>query len=381
MSISIAAKTVRLAGLVAFAVLVAEAGAFLGFNLFATERLAIHWRVETNAALSELTPVAIQRFQEQFYDPVLGWVFHEKTTVLPYAQFDANGARVDVLAGAPGVVAAYGDSFTFGEDVENDETWPHFLAEALGVQVANFGVAGYGPDQALLRLRGHLEEGRVPEVVILGVMSENIARVVNVWRKVYTGGEALNFKPVLVVDQGVPRWVPNPLGQPVTVESVRQAIKNSSPNDFWADQNQRRPAVPHFPYLVTAFDTLTYLSFRVVRWQDLWQQDQPLEVLRAIVAEFVLLSQTYSFDPVILMIPMAEDLRFHEANQPATYAHVLEEFRREYEGQLVVVDTLDEDFEASRYQLRPYQGHTSAYGNQVISAAIVNRLSAFNVVP
>ncbi len=381
MSNSVAAKIVRLAGLVAFVVLVAEAGAFLGFKLFATERLTVHWRVETNAALSDLTPIAIQRFQEQFYDPVLGWVFHEKTTVLPYAQFDADGARVDVLAGAPGVVAAYGDSFTFGEDVENDETWPHYLAEALGVQVANFGVAGYGPDQALVRLRGHLEEGRVPEVVILGVMSENIARVVNVWRKVYTGGEALNFKPILVIDQEVPRWVPSPLGQPVVVESVRQAIEISKSNDFWADQNQRRPAVPHFPYLVTAFDTLAYLSFRAVRWQDLWQQDQPIEVLRAIIDEFVLLSRRYSFVPVIVMIPMAEDLRFHEANQPATYAHVLEEIRLEYEGRLVAVDTLDEDFDASRYQLRPFQGHTSAYGNQVISAAIVRRLSASEVDP
>ena len=95
------------------------------FKFYATERLARHWRVDPSAAVASLTPVSIQRYQEQFFDPVLGWSFHEETTAFPYAAFDATGARVDSVDGPTGRIAAYGDSFTFGEGAGYDETWPH----------------------------------------------------------------------------------------------------------------------------------------------------------------------------------------------------------------------------------------------------------------
>ena len=50
-----------------------------------------------------------------------------------------------------------GDSFTFGEDVGDDETYSHHLEQLLpGTEVINLGVHGYGHDQMLIYLR---EEG------------------------------------------------------------------------------------------------------------------------------------------------------------------------------------------------------------------------------
>ena len=53
-------------------------------------------------------------------------------------------------------VALVGDSFTFGLEVSYEQSWGARLEQALGgdVQVLNFGVDGYGVDQAYFATRG-----------------------------------------------------------------------------------------------------------------------------------------------------------------------------------------------------------------------------------
>jgi lysophospholipase L1-like esterase len=65
-------------------------------------------------------------------------------------------------------VETFGDSFTFGDEVSDEETYPHFLQKRLpGSEVLNFGVSGYGHDQMLLFFRS---EGRAfrPDWVVVG---------------------------------------------------------------------------------------------------------------------------------------------------------------------------------------------------------------------
>lgn len=73
-------------------------------------------------------------------------------------------------------ILVFGDSFTFGEEVDDAETYCHDLEEMLpGVEVLNFGVHGYGHDQMLL----YLEEEGVkyhPDVVLLGFISDDMLR-------------------------------------------------------------------------------------------------------------------------------------------------------------------------------------------------------------
>jgi len=73
-----------------------------------------------------------------------------------------------------------GDSFTFGDEVSDDETYSHYLQQLLPqAEVINMGVHGYGHDQMLLLLK---QEGLKyqPDIVILGFlgldMSRNILR-------------------------------------------------------------------------------------------------------------------------------------------------------------------------------------------------------------
>jgi hypothetical protein len=73
-------------------------------------------------------------------------------------------------------VLVFGDSFTFGENVSDQDTYPAQLEAVLGnAEVLNFGVHGYGHDQMLLYLR---EEGLRyrTDIVVLGFVAADVER-------------------------------------------------------------------------------------------------------------------------------------------------------------------------------------------------------------
>ena len=70
-------------------------------------------------------------------------------------------------------VLILGDSYTFGLEVSDNETYPYYLQQLLPQsEIMNFGVSGYGHDQMLIYLQ---EEGVKyhPDIVILGFHESN----------------------------------------------------------------------------------------------------------------------------------------------------------------------------------------------------------------
>jgi hypothetical protein len=79
-------------------------------------------------------------------------------------------------------IVVLGDSFTFGEEVGDEETYSHVLQELLPqAEVLNFGVHGYGHDQMLLYLQ---EEGLryKPDLVLLGFLTVDMERNILAFR-------------------------------------------------------------------------------------------------------------------------------------------------------------------------------------------------------
>lgn len=73
-------------------------------------------------------------------------------------------------------ILALGDSFTFGECVNDSNSYPAYLQQLVEAsEVINAGVHGWGHDQMLLRLQ---TEGNTyaPDVVILGCFNADLAR-------------------------------------------------------------------------------------------------------------------------------------------------------------------------------------------------------------
>jgi hypothetical protein len=101
----------------------------------------------------------------------------------------------------PGVlrVAAFGDSFVYSSEVSNGAAWAAIIeSQDSDIEVLNYGVGGYGVDQAYLR---YLHEGADlrPHVVILGFTTDDLGRVVNVYRRFVDARDGVLFKPRFIL--------------------------------------------------------------------------------------------------------------------------------------------------------------------------------------
>lgn len=123
------------------------------------------------------------------FDPLLGWTLQENLRGVMLGsrkkawEVNSNsrgqrGTKEYSLERDPSVerIVAVGDSFTFGECVDDPEAFTAQL-EAMSPrrEVLNLGVHGYGHDQQLLRLRTEGKRFR-PDIVLLGFFRSDIGR-------------------------------------------------------------------------------------------------------------------------------------------------------------------------------------------------------------
>ena len=112
-----------------------------------------------------------------------------------------------------------------GSEVNNTATWEYQLEERdARFEVLNFGVGAYGLDQAYLRylldgVRFH------SDIVVIGFMSENINRNLNVFRPFYSSMYATNIytKPRFSLENGNLLLLKNPL---TTVDGYMRLVTN-----------------------------------------------------------------------------------------------------------------------------------------------------------
>ena len=136
------------------------------------------------------------------FDAVLGWS-PRPGSVQDGAQFDWAGSRVGTGPLPPAesdvdrMVALVGCSFTLGSEVGDQETWACGLDERWsGTRIGNFGVGGYGADQALLRYRRDVAPLK-PDEVWFGFFPHAALRVSSQFPQLYLRWRARTvlFKP------------------------------------------------------------------------------------------------------------------------------------------------------------------------------------------
>jgi lysophospholipase L1-like esterase len=95
------------------------------------------------------------------------------------ASHDAQGLRL-APAGAPPslpgpAILAAGDSFTYGAEVDDADTWPVALQSILGQPVVNAGVNGYGIDQIVLRAE-KAARTLFPGAIVIALIDDDLRR-------------------------------------------------------------------------------------------------------------------------------------------------------------------------------------------------------------
>jgi hypothetical protein len=168
-------------------------------------------------------------------DEKLGWKPNPKGQNELYA-YNAAGMRSRTSGEASpqfkpsGVrIAVFGDSFAHGSEVRFDESWAAQVQRTLDrpdrpVEVLNFGVPGYGMDQAFLRWR---EEGRpfAPHIVVFGLQVENAGRNLNLLRVLYDSADLPFAKPRFVESGGGLDLINVPVPGPEEVVRILRSIE------------------------------------------------------------------------------------------------------------------------------------------------------------
>jgi hypothetical protein len=249
-------------------------------------------------------------------DPVLGWPAPSDHGGNKY---DISGSRHIPAFPDPGgeCVTLYGDSFTYSADVGHVDAWSNALSRILGCRVANFGVAGYGTDQAYLRFE--MNGADVAPVSIMGFYPYDAARNLNQYRHLITGTAPLGFKPRFVLDNGEATLSPMPLVERDNWEAFQEAPGRFLRHETFLPDTPLGPARVKFPYslslLRAAWDERL---FNVLRRRPSWSHflerghySQGCKVAAAIFKKFDRLCRARDKQCFVVLFPTTSSYDYY----------------------------------------------------------------------
>ena len=238
------------------------------------------------------------------FDPDLGW------TKRPAADNLAPGK--DILA------QAYGDSFTASRLGSEGVGWEDYFERSTGHGILNFGVGGYGLDQAVLAFEkwGAEYSGRI---ALLGLYHQMYRRA-HAHHSFYYFRNGANwryvFKPMLARTADGYELLRPPCGDAACLEALlfdeRHPIHRTlAAHDHWYRRNATRPP-PGFPRTI-AFaraipEVLQDAAEDGGRRNYFFVTEDSLDLVMALVGRFVHTAEERHMTPIMLLIYSASDL-------------------------------------------------------------------------
>lgn len=286
----------------------------LGQRIGSTVLLPYDWR---SFAAANLELLQKSRSKAAYFveDPVLGWsIAPSRTSADGLYSSSVEGLR-SAFAGerlaatpAPPRVAITGDSFIFSEEVPYEDSLARFLEEKLPepTQILNFGVPGYGVDQAVLRVEQGLAKWR-PQVAVLGFIQDDFNRNLNVYAFLKVDWATPMSKPRFVARGGALELLNFPNLPPDEIfarESIFDLPLLDHDVEFDAYQWRRRPL--HASYL------FRYLTAAFPAWPQRTAQTAEEAVVALgplIVERFVSSMRNAGTIPLVLYLPSRGDFQ------------------------------------------------------------------------
>ncbi|MFQ5416801.1 MAG: SGNH/GDSL hydrolase family protein [Myxococcota bacterium] len=242
--------------------------------------------------------------------PVLGWTHGSNRSSrdgLSFSSYEGirsprRNVRYRGQASAR-TVAIVGDSYTFGLDVSFEDTWGHHLDRLLGPEfrVLNFGVDGYGVDQAYLRYLEEVADWQ-PEVVVLGFIEHDLERTLGVYPFVTFGWPFPFTKPRFVLGPDGLARINTPLLDPADIFSV--ASVDALP---FIDRDAGYRADDWRERWFHNFMTLRYMTSRFPRWNAATAAriQEKIALNAAILRSFVDRVRANGSEPLVVYFPSA----------------------------------------------------------------------------
>lgn len=280
-------------------------------------------------------------------DPILGWPSKDNSGWQPsrdkYGNRTSPGSRLgpnDSDEPPDFCISAYGDSFTWGAEVGGAEAWPYVLQELVGCPVGNFGVGGYGSDQAYMRYLRHTPDNA--EIVFLNHLSENILRNVGQFRSLSYGynidGDITMFKPRFILDDdGELQLVPLPEFDRSEFLDVLANPGNYLDHEYFLPGGDTGLRKFEFPYTLSLLRAMQH--FHVVAalegkpwYMGFYDPDHPsegLQITAKILTEFTKSATERGQVPIVSVIPTGNDLEYFVEHGVWTYQNLLDRLSAE----------------------------------------------------
>lgn len=286
-------------------------------------------------------------------------------------------------------IAAFGDSFVYDTEVSTDKAWTsRFNEYAVGVEILNYGVGGYGTDQSLLRYR---REGMdlCPDAVIIGFAPVNVRRTVNVYRRFISVRTGLLTKPRFQLVDGESKLIPNPIRDRSAwarfIENPA-AIKELGRYDQWYESLVYENPLYDWSASVRLVVNLWIRVKR--RWLDpdrivdrgvLNTSSEAYRIQLALLKRFVAEVTESGRTPVVLMLPDRDVVSAALDGRPPVYASLTNALTRSGVNVLDAADAFTDAFTKVGTRIGVSSlfmpgGHYSAAGTELLATWLIKEL-------
>ena len=321
--------------------------------------------------------------------PVLGWPSPQGLRE-QQDRLAANPAASEPRPAAGAIsLSVYGDSFAAGYGVEPKYAWSNVLGERLGCRIANYGVPGYGTDQAYLRFRSNAADEA--SVVLIGVLSENIQRNVNQLRNFISPVQQCQTKPRFVWEGGHLRLVPLPHLSPENYPDFIRNPERFLKHDYFVPGGPSGAQKLEFPYSWCIVKAHKFFYNRYIlgykSYLQFYRPDHPsraLPLTNALIEHFVKDAAARGKHPVVLIFPTHEDFGFYKENHILVYQPLIEELEKKKIEYIDLGAGLVQQLGERNY-LELFLGgkyfHFNEEGNKLVAQIVYDYLTAKNYDP
>ncbi len=378
------------------------------------------WLITKKDEYPQLSKEGLEKFIPIGFDPELGWIRKPNTSGSEISKstkstwtINSTGSRTNPdFEKTKSLISCYGDSFTFARQVNDDQTWEHFLSKKLITNVLNFGVGNHGIDQSLLRLKRDFSKNRT-KIVILGVVPDTISRILSIWKHYYEYGNTFAFKPRFMIKENKLILIENLINDKSKFFNYTKYLKEIQKNDFFYEQKFKKEQL-HFPYILSILKNMrrnipiilwiTIIEFlqcvkydtsRIdwnpmkiimkinLKWRiKLYKNQDATKLLDQIIQDFISYSVQEKFIPVFVFLPQKDDIIYIKNN-----FHFYKDFINSLSKKenLIFIDIMNHLLQVSNLDEyysddNEYGGHYSKFGNEKISEIMSEELLSFKSI-
>lgn len=314
-------------------------------------------------ALYKINPGSI--FGWQYYDEAFN---QAKLPKFPYGWVsDEPMPRPGDVSTEIVCAAAFGDSFTYAEEVMANEAWANQASKLLGCKIENFGVGGFGTDQTYLLYKE--KKPKVP-IIIIGIYPEMLKRNIAASWIFYGSNKEKTLKPYFKVEDNTLIQYDPPQNGEV------QLLKKYHENDYFYQTYKLT-----FPYSVsTAYSVFRHYYQRFLNKYNYVLKNDQAVILQNLIMDRLRTEVLNNGSKIVLIFyPTVAELE----NKNFKYIEYLNDYKARYPQDCVVDPgaALSNAMKDKNFKLNAGSGHYSKQGNIVVANEIARQIKSCKYLP